>query len=233
MRLVRKIPLQPPGDEEPTEMEATDAESTAAAPQVRLFFVRSRTADDQGSMTAAEPQELTIHQKRTEEVAQAIPTGLNLPTELRTALTLAARWHDQGKHRAIWQRAIGNNDYPKVVLAKSGRGGPLQERIVYRHEFGSLIDIVNEPEFQAQPEEVQELALHMIATHHGRARPHFSSEEAYDPQAEEGRSDRIAQEVPRRYARLQRKYGRWGLAWLESLLRAADACASANPEGEG
>jgi hypothetical protein len=74
------------------------------------------------------------------------------------------------------------------VLAKSGRGGPLQERISYRHEFGSLIDIVTEPEFQEQPEEVQELVLHLIATHHGRARPHFSLEEAFDPQAEEQRS---------------------------------------------
>jgi CRISPR-associated endonuclease/helicase Cas3 len=230
VRLVRKIPLQPPSDEEPTEMEAV---ATAVGPQVRLFFVRSRTADDQGSMTAAEPQDLTVHQKRTDEVAQAIATGLNLPPELRTALILAARWHDQGKHRAVWQRAIGNNDYPKVVLAKSGRGGPLQEKIVYRHEFGSLIDIVNEPEFQVQSEEVQEMVLHLIAAHHGRARPHFSSEEGFDLQAEEERSDRIAQEVPRRFARLQRKYGRWGLAWLESLLRAADACASANPEGEG
>jgi hypothetical protein len=35
--------------------------------------------------------------------------------------------------------------------------------------------------------------------------------------------------VPRRFARLQRKYGRWGLAYLESLPRAADWAASANP----
>lgn len=229
MRLARRIPLHPPGDEEPTEGEG--AESDAPAAQLRLFFVRARTADDQGSMTAAEPQDLNDHQKRTQEVVQAIAIGLNLPTALQTALTLAARWHDQGKHRAIWQRAIGNNDYSKVVLAKSGRGGPLQERIAYRHEFGSLIDIVKEPEFQAQPEDVQELVLHLIAAHHGRARPHFTTEEAFDPQAKVDRSARIAQEIPRRYARLQRQYGRWGLAWLESLLRAADACASANPAG--
>ena len=39
----------------------------------------------------------------------------------------------------------------------------------------------------------------------------------------------MAAEVPRRFARLQRKYGRWGLAYLESLLRAADWAASAEP----
>jgi CRISPR-associated endonuclease/helicase Cas3 len=31
---------------------------------------------------------------------------------------------------------------------------------------------------------------------------------------------------------LQQKYGRWGLAYLESLLRAADWSASANPSSE-
>ena len=32
-----------------------------------------------------------------------------------------------------------------------------------------------------------------------------------------------------RFAKLQRKYGRWGLAYLESLLRAADYAASSSP----
>jgi len=36
----------------------------------------------------------------------------------------------------------------------------------------------------------------------------------------------LAREVPVRFARLERKYGRWGLAYLESLVRAADAIAS-------
>jgi len=43
---------------------------------------------------------------------------------------------------------------------------------------------------------------------------------------------KLAAEVPQRFPRLQRKYGRWGLAYLESLLRAADYAASANPSKE-
>ena len=30
----------------------------------------------------------------------------------------------------------------------------------------------------------------------------------------------------RRYARLQRRFGHWGLAWLEALMRSADYAAT-------
>ena len=39
--------------------------------------------------------------------------------------------------------------------------------------------------------------------------------------------------VPQRFARLQRKYGRRGLAYLKSLLRTADWASSANPTKSG
>ena len=116
-----------------------------------------------------------------------------------------------------------------MVLAKSGKSGPLLFQHDYRHEFGSLIDITKEAAFAALTDEQQELALHLIATHHGRGRPYFPAGEVFDRERGDDVVARAAGEVPRRFARLQRKYGRWGLAWLESLLRAADAEASANP----
>ena len=76
---------------------------------------------------------------------------------------------------------------------------------------------------------MKDLVLHLIAAHHGRGRPHFTSDEAFDPDAQSTVLDAFAIEVPRRFARLQRTYGRWGLAYLESLLRAADWAASAAP----
>jgi CRISPR-associated endonuclease/helicase Cas3 len=71
-----------------------------------------------------------------------------------------------------------------------------------------------------------DLILHLIAAHHGRARPHFETD-AWDVERHTtAQNAQAAQEVMRRFARLQERFGRWGLAWFESLLRCADALAS-------
>jgi CRISPR-associated endonuclease/helicase Cas3 len=72
--------------------------------------------------------------------------------------------------------------------------------------------------------------MHLIATHHGRGRPHFAKG-GFDP-LDESRSDEIHTDGIRRFARLQRTYGWWYLAWLENLLRCADALASADQNSE-
>jgi CRISPR-associated endonuclease/helicase Cas3 len=51
----------------------------------------------------------------------------------------------------------------------------------------------------------------------------------FDPEPKGQKVDEIAAAVVQRFAWLQRRYGRWGLAYLESLLRAADYAASARP----
>jgi CRISPR-associated endonuclease/helicase Cas3 len=96
----------------------------------------------------------------------------------------------------------------------------------YRHEFGSILDLSKVPDFLQLGPEGQDLVLHLVAAHHGRARPHFPAEEVFDPEHAEEEAASVATEVPRRFARMQRKYGRWGLAFLESLVRAADIMAS-------
>jgi CRISPR-associated endonuclease/helicase Cas3 len=110
---------------------------------------------------------------------------------------------------------------------------PPTELSGYRHEFGSLLDVRADAAFGRLPEEARELTLHLIAAHHGRARPHFPAEEAFDPERADGVSREAAAEVPRRFARLQRRYGRWGLAYLESLVRAADILASRGLPADG
>jgi CRISPR-associated endonuclease/helicase Cas3 len=154
---------------------------------------------------------------------------LRSPDEIQQALILAARLHDLGKKRPRFQHILGNMD-ADMFLAKSGKKKrTLRLDEDCRHEFSSLLDIEKDDEFCRQSDNVQELVRHLIAAHHGRARPHFSANEAFDPGSSEKLWNEIGQEVPRRFARLQRKYGRWGLAYLESLLRAADWAASAKP----
>jgi CRISPR-associated endonuclease/helicase Cas3 len=69
------------------------------------------------------------------------------------------------------------------------------------------------------------LVLHLIAAHHGWSRPHFKSN-AWDPDVSDEDNSAAAAEAMRRFARLQRRFGRWGLAWLEALVRAADYAAT-------
>ena len=113
------------------------------------------------------------------------------------------------------------------MLAKSNGRGAARWPEPFRHEFASALDAGSEPEFAKLGAEMQDLVLHLIAAHHGRARPHLNPEEAFDPERPSGDAEKLSLETPRRFARLQRKYGRWGLAYLESLLRAADWAASA------
>ena len=53
--------------------------------------------------------------------------------------------------------------------------------------------------------------------------------ELFDPGSPQADMDEVGTRVMERFARLQRRYGRWGLAYLESLVRAADYAASAAP----
>jgi CRISPR-associated endonuclease/helicase Cas3 len=131
------------------------------------------------------------------------------------------RWHDAGKRRDIWQRAAGNID-GSASVAKTESLNP-RALDGYRHELGSLIDVEDTLPDDFTSDE-KDLARHLIASHHGWARPHFP-ERAFDKRAYRV-SQRVALETARRFARLQRQHGAWRLAYLESLFRSADAIVS-------
>lgn len=188
---------------------------------------------NEGERTAANEVAWETHVADVVYLTNQMLLRLELGDEINDAISFAAKFHDHGKLRTQFQLMLGNSKYPEVKLAKSGRKrGLLQE--IYRHEFGSLIDVTDETqpylcELQQLSPDARELALHLIASHHGRARPAFPRDECYDPERSQTVADEVSTEVPRRFARLQRKYGRWGLAYLESILRAADWAASAQP----
>ncbi|HEO71821.1 MAG TPA: type I-U CRISPR-associated helicase/endonuclease Cas3 [Candidatus Hydrogenedentes bacterium] len=179
--------------------------------------------------TARFEQALGAHHHLVEKYADRMADALGLDPPLRNALVVAAQWHDRGKDRRLWQEYACNAD-PSQTLAKSPKykhgcflGG-------YRHEFGSLVDASSDPGLADHPE--RDLILHLIAAHHGRARPHFE-DRAYDPLPTTiTTNQQVALETLRRFARLQQQFGRWGLAWIESLLRAADILASRSSKTE-
>ena len=76
---------------------------------------------------------------------------------------------------------------------------------------------------------VDELSLHLIASHHGWARPYFEPR-AYDRRwmAE---SQRAVLGAAQRFGEIQAAWGTWGLAYLETIMKAADGLVSQAEEG--
>ena len=208
------------------EVEKTDEGDVTYWLLVEKWRSDSETEEDR---SAGPPQELAEHQVWVECKVRALGNALGLPDAYADMLTVAARLHDEGKRHERWQRAFNaprdGKDYAKTK-------GPINFRRLdgYRHEFGSLPRAEKDEEFKKLPPDLQELALHLVAAHHGWSRPVIPTSGSDEPHSvlEERTCD-----VALRFARLQRRWGPWGLAWWESLLRAADQQASrANDAGE-
>jgi CRISPR-associated endonuclease/helicase Cas3 len=185
-----------------------------------------------GRRKQASEQPLDQHVAAVEKCAGQIEARLGLREPFLSALKSSATYHDEGKTTGTWQGAAGNKG--SQPLGKSAGKMNIQRLRGYRHEFGSLLRITDAscpfPGLPADPE-ARDLMLHLIAVHHGRGRPSFERADDVD-YADRARCPGVAVDVMRRFAHLQRKYGYWQLAWLENLLRCADAMASAENEEE-
>lgn len=190
---------------------------------------RSGAVTDEDARTmSSEYQTLHDHQAQVASEVNRIAVKLNLSEKDQAMLIAAARHHDAGKSASRWQRAFNakRNGGP---FAKTP--GPPRRKMLggFRHEFQSLLDAEeNGLEGVDRADLRFDLALHLIAAHHGRARPVIDTEgcDSLPPTAAAHR----AHEAALRFARLQRQLGPWGLAWWEALLRAADQRASRKPK---
>ena len=177
-------------------------------------------SDEDSRSVLSEPQALRDHAEQVADCARAFVRRLELPREEVDALVTAARLHDDGKAAQRWQNAMNAPGDDGRPYAKTRGGGNPRLLEGYRHEFGSLL----KAERQDLPNDTRDLILHLIAAHHGYARPTISPEGCEDgsPSALESK----AGDAALRFARLQKRYGPWGLAWREAILRAADQSAS-------
>ncbi|MCB9535589.1 MAG: type I-U CRISPR-associated helicase/endonuclease Cas3 [Myxococcales bacterium] len=172
--------------------------------------------------SAGRPQALSEHQDWASAWALRLGQRLGLPPAGIEVLTTAAMLHDEGKRAARWQQASSapaDGPFAKTL-------GPFNVHRLdgYRHEFGSLPYAEASPALAHLSAEHRDLVLHLIAAHHGYARPLISTRGCADapPSALRER----AQAVALRFARLQQRWGPWGLAWWEAVLRASDVLAS-------
>lgn len=188
---------------------------------------QSTTAD--GRSTGRE-QRLDEHQAFAERQARRIGKRAGLRPEYVDLLALSAALHDEGKKAERWQRAFRAPEEKRPLAKTTSR--PIQSILAgYRHELGSLSYAERDSRVAALSPEDRDLVLHLIAAHHGFARPTLRIDGSDDapPSALVDRSRTTAL----RFARLEKRWGPWGLAWWETLLRAADQGASRENDERG
>jgi CRISPR-associated endonuclease/helicase Cas3 len=186
-------------------------------------------AQKEDARSVSKPQQLSAHQEWAANEMSRIANVVGLPSAALNALAIGAALHDEGKKSPRWQRAFkAPRDAQRYgltgPLAKTR--GPIDQAILggYRHELGSLRYLEDNAEFKALPDEWRDLVLHLVAAHHGQARPMIETRGCDDgPPSLLGERARA---VVLRFARLQERWGPWGLAWWEALMRAADQRAS-------
>ncbi len=228
LRRIRTVILSEPSDAAEGNVAEEDSGDNG---RYWIWYEAAHAADNEGSRSGRRAVLLDVHLGDVENRARDICAGLPIEKWQKEAVALAGALHDLGKRRRVWQRGIGNAS-PPPILAKAASSVAEREGLKYRHELGSILDARTEARLLALEPDQRELVLHMVATHHGRARPHFPTDELFDPEVHSVDFEQVGVETVRRFARLQHRFGRWGLAYLESLLRAADYAASANPSAE-
>ena len=207
-------------------------------------------SDEAGSMTGAAVT-LGRHLEGVAERARRTAERLDLPRDIVDDLWLAGRLHDIGKADRRFQAQLVGGDPVEMAMLKEPFAKSLPEAPKVfryprgmRHELGSVALVDSAPEVLAQAHD-PELVLHLIATHHGWARPLPSIIEDPDPQLVsycvdgrclEAQSDladgSLALDTADRFWRLVGRYGYYGLAWLETILRLADHRQSAKEDGD-
>lgn len=223
---------------------------TAPSPRA---WERASDDDSDGTVHLSRQVTLQAHLEAVATRAGLIADALGLPEGLRRAVVDAARWHDLGKSDPRFQAMLfdGNRmlaDLAAEPLAKSGMPPEDQARQRRaralsglprraRHEAWSEVLVA---EGLRQTEDAYEgdtdLLLHLIASHHGHGRPLLPlvADNGVHQLSANLDGIEVTSDLPRgtgvgaadRFARLNHRYGRWGLAMLESVVRCADMTVS-------
>lgn len=225
--------------------------------QSRSDELDERSLLDEGSLGPA-ATELDPHGQAVAARAGTIGTRIGVERELNSVVGLAGRWHDIGKADPRFQRWLkADPRFQKRadadgdrLLAKSGTPRHLWQATRKlsgwpengRHEDLSarLASRWIASRNDLEPS-LADLFLHLIISHHGHGRPLVRP--AVDVTAETVRARiddtqleapanlaEIDWDQPARFRRLNDRFGPWGLALLEAILRLADHSVSAGAD---
>jgi CRISPR-associated endonuclease/helicase Cas3 len=215
--------------------------------------------DDRSRTTRRDAVTLTDHTQHVRDWAERVCTLLRL-NDYSDAILTAAHWHDIGKGDERFQAMLRRVDrtfasmFSDPIAKSDSQPQTARDRKRardraglpdgFRHELLSM-QLAEHDDPDAQRER-RDLILHLIASHHGYARPFAPVViDNEHPQINVNgiaitHVQRIAMCPPHRmdsgvgerFWRLTRCHGWWGLAYLEVVLRLADQQASACEDNE-
>jgi CRISPR-associated endonuclease/helicase Cas3 len=217
--------------------------------------------DDSAAGSTASPGrerlKLAEHQAAVSRRAREFAANLNLPEDIGRAVERAALHHDEGKRDPRFQAMLCGGDRLLAramteLLAKSGMDPA--DRAAFRraarlsgypskmrHEALSA-RITRAMLEQASGGDLdRDLVVHLVAAHHGFARPLLPAVADEHPEKlpvlvgddqtiQFDTAETVDWTGPERFECLCDRYGRWGLALLESIVRLADIWCSARSE---
>jgi len=204
----------------------------------------SGMTDRQGCAVA-----LLEHLKGVEEFSRRYAAGCGLPDRMIEAVAAAGLLHDTGKadmrFQALLQAgsplaAFGclyakSGSIPRTrsafEVARKASGYPPGGR----HELLSARLGESSTTLPVSDPVLRDLVLHLVSSHHGHCRPfapvvhdHGAPEVAFDLDglhlswSGPTKMEALESGTAARFWRLTRRFGWWGLAWLEAIMRLAD-----------
>lgn len=215
-------------------------------------LIEAISEDDDSSFRSVEVS-LARHSSDVREMAERFGRGVGFGASIAADLALAAWLHDVGKADPRFQRwLVGGSEISASLLTEPLAKSRLaagnkwerqraQERAGYptgyRHELLS-VEIIHDHALLDRAHD-RELVLHLVGSHHGWCRPFAPPIDHPDDSVvaltHEGhelrgstrhRLSRLDSGVSDRFWNLIDRYGWWGLAWLEAVIRLADHRAS-------